>query len=87
MRAALGAVLVMLGMAGDALAQNNPQRRSPPRIVVTPQPSANPYPVSGVAYPGPGYVRGCVSWLEQEARPSGTVIVPRMRCRWVRGRS
>jgi hypothetical protein len=27
-------------------------------------------------------VRECTSWLEQEARPSGTVIVPRMRCWW-----
>jgi len=28
--------------------------------------------------------RECTSWLEQEFRPSGTVIVPRMRCAWVR---
>ncbi len=28
--------------------------------------------------------RECTSWLEQEFRPSGTVIVPRMRCVWVR---
>ena len=92
MRVAAVTVLAMLGVTGsvaNALAQDNPPRRSPPRIIVTPQPqpSATPYPVSGVAYPGPGYVRDCVSWLEQEARPSGTVIVPRMRCRWVRGRS
>lgn len=30
-------------------------------------------------------VRDCVSWLEQEARPSGTVIVPKMRCWWRAG--
>jgi hypothetical protein len=30
-------------------------------------------------------VRECVSWLEPEARPSGTVIVPRMRCWWRAG--
>jgi hypothetical protein len=30
-------------------------------------------------------VRECVSWLEQEARPSGTVIVPKMRCWWRAG--
>jgi hypothetical protein len=35
--------------------------------------------------PGPGYVRQCNSWLVQEARPSGTVIVPRMQCWWERG--
>jgi hypothetical protein len=35
--------------------------------------------------PGPGFVRQCNSWLVQEARPSGTVIVPRMECWWERG--
>lgn len=33
-------------------------------------------------YPGPNAVRHCTSWLEPEWRPSGTVIVPRMRCWW-----
>lgn len=37
------------------------------------------------AYLPPNAVRECNSWLEQEFRPSGTVIVPRMRCRWVAG--
>jgi hypothetical protein len=27
-------------------------------------------------------VRECTSWLQQEARPSGTVIVPKMHCWW-----
>jgi hypothetical protein len=27
-------------------------------------------------------VRECTSWLQQEFRPSGTVIVPKMRCWW-----
>jgi hypothetical protein len=60
--------------------------RSRPRIVITPRrvngslyPSPYPY-----AWPGPGAVRDCVAWLEPEARPSGTVIVPRERCAWVR---
>jgi hypothetical protein len=35
-------------------------------------------------YPGPGAVRDCTSWLAQENRPSGPVIVPRMRCWWER---
>jgi hypothetical protein len=26
--------------------------------------------------------RECVSWLAREFRPSGTVIVPRLRCWW-----
>jgi hypothetical protein len=38
-----------------------------------------PYPVE---YPGPRAVRQCVSRLVPEFRPSGTVIVPRMRCWW-----
>jgi hypothetical protein len=62
-----------------------PGRRRP-RVVITPRrvngsPYSSPYPY---AWPGPGAVRDCTSWLEQEARPSGTVIVPRMRCEWVR---
>jgi hypothetical protein len=34
---------------------------------------------------GPDAVRQCVSWLATENRPSGTVIVPRMRCWWEHG--
>jgi hypothetical protein len=66
--------------------------RPRPRIRVTPAypyslystPYPKPYPYE---YPGPGHVRQCTSWLAQEARPSGTVIVPRMRCWWVPGSS
>ena len=36
-------------------------------------------------YLPPTAVRACEAWYEQEYRPSGTVIVPRMRCRWVNG--
>lgn len=36
-------------------------------------------------YLPPNAVRTCNAWYEQEFRPSGTVIVPRMRCRWVAG--
>ncbi len=36
-------------------------------------------------YPGPNARRECVARLVQEARPSGTVVVPRTRCWWVRG--
>jgi hypothetical protein len=71
-----------------AQADTPPRRRAPPRIIVRPpQPSATPFPLPGAAYPGPGYVRDCTSWLEQDPRPSGTVIVPRMSCSWVRGRA
>jgi hypothetical protein len=33
---------------------------------------------------GPNAVRSCVDWYAEERRPSGTVVVPHMRCRWVR---
>ncbi|HKH00106.1 MAG TPA: hypothetical protein VKB08_05215 [Bradyrhizobium sp.] len=36
-------------------------------------------------YPGPNAVRVCQSWLQRELRPSGPVITPQMRCRWVPG--
>lgn len=91
MRAAVTTAVAVLGLVGSAtlaLAQAAPSGRAPARIVVTPrQPAASPYPSPGAAFPGPGHVRECTSWLEQDPRPSGTVIVPRMRCWWVRGRS
>jgi hypothetical protein len=58
----------------DASAQV--RRRGPARITVTPR---------RYGYPGPGAVRQCTSWLEPDYRPSGPVIVPRMRCWWVPG--
>jgi hypothetical protein len=36
-------------------------------------------------YPGRLLYRECTFRLVQEWRPSGTVIVPRQRCWWVRG--
>jgi hypothetical protein len=56
-----------------AQADVEPQRRPIPRIRVHP---------AAQTHPGPNSVRQCVSWLEPEYRPSGTVIVPRMRCWW-----
>jgi hypothetical protein len=41
-----------------------------------------PYPVE---YPGPHAVRHCTSHYEVEWRPSGEVVVPRMRCWWAPG--
>jgi hypothetical protein len=91
MRAAVMTAVTMIGLVGApaaALAQADSVRRTPPRIVITPrQPAATPYPLPGAAWPGPGHVRDCVSWLEPDPRPSGTVIVPRMRCAWVRGKA
>lgn len=36
----------------------------------------------GSYYPGPNAARICNAHYVQEYRPSGTVIVPRMRCYW-----
>jgi hypothetical protein len=47
-------------------------RRAPRRVQV----------YRGSSYPGPNSVRVCNAHYEQEYRPSGTVIVPRMRCYW-----
>jgi hypothetical protein len=60
----------------DLSAQRRPPPRAPTRITVYPR---------SYSYPGPNAVRQCTSWLEPEFRLSGTVIVPRMRCRWEGG--
>lgn len=57
------------GAEAPADQQIRPPRRARTRIEVTP---ARPMH------------RECTSRLEQEFRPSGTVIVPRLRCVWVR---
>jgi hypothetical protein len=76
---ASGTVAVRAGKAGtfsDLSAQRRVRpARAPVRIRVTPL----------YRYPGPNAVRQCTSWLAQEARPSGTVIVPRMQCWWEPG--
>jgi hypothetical protein len=65
-------------------------KQRPPQIRVTPlYPHATtntPYPRPYTyAYPGPNAHRECVGRLVVEARPSGTVIVPRQHCWWARG--
>jgi hypothetical protein len=65
--------------------------RARTRIRVTPaypyRTYSTTYPVPYTyEYPGPGHVRECTSWLAAENRPSGAVIVPRMRCWWQPGR-
>ena len=47
-------------------------RRTPRRIRI----------YRGSHYPGPNSKRVCNAHYEQEYRPSGTVIVPRMNCYW-----
>jgi hypothetical protein len=57
----------------EATAQSR-RRRAPTQLYITRD-----------RYLPPTAVRACDAWYEQEFRPSGTVIVPRMRCRWVNG--
>jgi hypothetical protein len=67
----------------DASAQS---RRSPRRIQIYPRRSEHWQPDVEPRYnPGPDAVRVCNATYVQEARPSGTVIVPRMSCYWRRG--
>ncbi|MSP46523.1 MAG: hypothetical protein EXQ83_11875 [Xanthobacteraceae bacterium] len=78
-----------VGAGSEALAQSQP-RRARTKVRVRPFYSRQPYhslfpPAYDVRYPGPNARRECVARYVQEHRPSGTVIVPRMRCWWVRG--
>jgi hypothetical protein len=57
-------------------ASGQARRREPTRIIVTPR--------RYQSLP-PSAVRQCSSWLQPEYRPSGTVIVPQMRCWWTPG--
>ena len=61
---------VTLAQAGDV--PPRPLRRARPRVEIYPPAAA------------PQFYRECQARLVQEWRPSGTVIVPRMRCEWVR---
>jgi hypothetical protein len=74
---------------GNTFAQSVP-RRARTRLRVRPlypyRRTHSLYPVPyDIEYPGPNGKRECVDRYVTEHRPSGTVIVPRMRCRWVRG--
>lgn len=73
----------------EPLVQSRP-RRARPHIRVRPlypyRSFHTPYPLPyDVEYPGPNAKRACVANYVREYRPSGTVIVPRMRCWWVPG--
>ena len=82
-------VLAQATVEPEPLVQKSP-RRARPHIRVQPRypyrryHSLYPLPYS-TEYPGPNAVRQCVDWYATEHRPSGTVIVPRMRCWWVPG--
>lgn len=93
--AAPGAAAPLLRDAGvraptDVSAQSRPQRRARPQLRVTPRYPYRSYhtfypPPYDFEYPGPNAVRQCVGGYVTENRPSGTVVVPRLRCWWVPG--
>src|SRR5436190_16889137 len=58
-----------------------PPRRKARRVLIYPRDHYDPdvYPRYN---PGPNAVRECNAYYVQEARPSGTVITPRMNCFW-----
>ena len=68
------------------LAQATPD--APPRRAYRPQarlrvtPNYDPDSIYPHYNPGPNAVRVCNAHYEQEYRPSGTVIVPKMYCHW-----
>jgi hypothetical protein len=86
------ATLLPLVTATSADAQQRRGRR--PAIVVTP-PEKVPHvdwydplrwrdPTPAEARALSRYTRSCTDWYALEHRPSGTVLTPQMRCRWVR---
>lgn len=80
--------LAQQDQAAPTPAETRAQQQSRPRArirVEKRQPAAWPHPRPG-AYspPGPGAVRQCEAWYATEHRPSGTVVTPQQRCRWVR---
>lgn len=77
--AGLVAALMVAGLPAYARDKADATRdlsapRSSARVTVYPRP-ARALPANAK--------RECRAWLEQEFRPSGTVIVPRMNCWWV----
>jgi hypothetical protein len=59
-------------------------QRRPKRIQIYPRSYGEHWQPDVVPryYPGPNAVRVCNAQYVQEARPSGTVIVPHMSCYW-----
>jgi hypothetical protein len=77
-----------LAVATEFSAQERQPARPRTRIrVQREQPAAWPYPrPDDYSWPAPAPAyRQCEDWYLTEYRPSGPVITPQMRCRWVRG--
>ncbi len=82
------------GFGAQAQAQPSVQhrraRRARPQLRISPLypyrrfHALYPLPYT-VEYPGPRGVRHCVNRYVTERRPSGPVVVPKVRCWWTRG--
>ena len=73
-------------VSSRAVAQKRARTRVRVRPIYPRHPVTTFYPPSyDIRYPGPNARRECVARYVEEHRPSGTVVTPRMRCRWVRG--
>jgi hypothetical protein len=66
--------IASLATGSEASAQDRAESHRPPRIVI--------HPRHWTVEPSPNAKRYCTSWLQKEARVSGPVIVPHMRCWW-----
>ncbi|HWW47415.1 MAG TPA: hypothetical protein VNZ94_06195 [Xanthobacteraceae bacterium] len=77
--------LTMLLVTADrAMAQAGAQRRAATQAAA--QPARPRVRIYGTNRPlSPNARRQCEAWYEQEFRPSGPVVVPRMNCFWVGG--
>ena len=64
-----------------AQAQSQPTAESRPARKPRARPQVRP---QVTIYSYRSMVRHCTDWYAEERRPSGTVVVPHMRCRWVR---
>jgi len=79
-----------VGAASASDAQPQRARRARTRVIVRKgYPHRHWHSVYPVPYrfdyPGPNAKRECTARYVEERRPSGTVVTPRMNCRWVRG--
>jgi hypothetical protein len=73
----------MIRLAQAALPDAPPRRVYRPQTRLRVTPNDNGYDtIYPHYYPGPNAVRVCNAHYEQEYRPSGTVIVPKMHCYW-----
>jgi len=77
----LNAVTQISASAQPSVCNNETSAKCPPeRAAQKKRPRVTIY--SRRVYPGPNAKRQCRSWLAQEYRVSGPVIVPQMRCWW-----